>query len=223
MRKFIEKNKLISQFQSGFRDKHSCTTALIRVSNDIKRSLRENRVVIMVLFNAPELLLHCLKKIGFCEGALKWVFSFISGKQQYVSIEHLNSNIKPIRCGLLQGDNLSQTFFTIVINGIVNSIKNCQMHLYADDLMIYKECNLNNLNEALILVNEDIKNIGNWVVTHGMELNSSKTQAILISTPINNNKINQMESITKIMVDSVGIQFSNSVKYLGYLFNNEFI
>lgn len=121
----------------------------------------------MVLFDiksaypsvSHELLLHCLKGIGFCERALKWISCFISNKKQYVTIEDSKSDQKPIDCGLLQGDNLSQTFFSIVINEIVDVIRNCKMHLYADDLMIYKECDMTELNGTVAEVNEDIKGI----------------------------------------------------------------
>lgn len=230
LRHFIEKNNIITQFQSGFRMKHSCTTALIRVTDDIRKSLQKNRVVIMVLFDiksaypsvSHKLLLYCLEKIGFSRNALGWVSSFISNKCQYVDVDDVRSNTKPLNCGLLQGDNLSQTFFSIVINEIVNAIKNCRMHLYADDLMIYKECDLNDLNDALNDVNSDINDISLWVKSHGMDLNPSKTQAILISTPRNIVFLDSRDDIHKIVVDSNIIEYSKSVKYLGYIFNNEF-
>lgn len=184
----------------------------------------------MVLFDiksaypsvSHELLLHCLKKIGFCDKPLKWVSCFVSNKRQYVSVENCKSEMKSIKCGLLQGDNLSQTFFSIVINGIKDSIRSSRMHLYADDLMIYKDCDLQNLNDALIEVNSDIESISFWVRSHGMELNPSKTQAILISTPANNVKIDSFDTINKIIVDSNIVNFSKCVKYLGFYFNDEF-
>lgn len=84
-------------------------------------------------------------------------------------VENSKSGLRPIECGLLQGDNLSQNFFSIVINEIVVSIKNCHMHLYADDLMIYKDCDLRNLNETINMVNSVIENIGRWMNEHGMD------------------------------------------------------
>lgn len=128
----------------------------------------------------------------------------------------------PIDCGLLQGDNLSQTFFTIVINEIVDVIKSCLMHLYADDLMIYKECVLEELDDAINAVNDDINGINEWVLSHGMNLNPTKTQAILISTPGNNAKINENKPGNKIVVNSIEIPFAAGVKYLGFHFNNDF-
>lgn len=230
VRNFIESNNIISEFQSGFRCDHSCMTALVKVTDDVRKSIRSNRVVIMVLFDIKsaypsvsyELLLYCLKKIGFCERALSWVSCFISNKKQYVSIENSKSNLSSIDCGLLQGDNLSQTFFTIVINEIVDVINYCKMHLYADDLMIYADCDFENLNETITMVNEDVANINKWVLNHGMNLNPIKTQAILISTPANNAKIADLDSIDKIIVDSTEILFCSGVKYLGFYFNNEF-
>lgn len=45
---FIESNKIVNEYQSGFRSKHSCTTALICVTEDIRKSLSNNKIVIFV-------------------------------------------------------------------------------------------------------------------------------------------------------------------------------
>lgn len=117
---------------------------------------------------------------------------------------------------------MSQTFFSIVINEIVDVIKNCRMHLYADDLMIYKECDLGNLNHAIAEVNEDVERINEWVKSHGMSLNAAKTRAILISTPVNNSKLQISTEVNKIRVNGIEIPYNGEVKYLGFCFNNEF-
>lgn len=87
-----------------------------------------------------------------------------------------------IECGLLQGDNLSQTFFSLVINNVVNHLKHCKFHLYADDQSVYLHTELGKLHEAVERVNADIEIINQWMTSHGLELNPNKTQTIIIGS-----------------------------------------
>lgn len=135
--------------------------------------------------------------------------------------ENDKSELLNIDCGLLQGDNLSQTFFLLVINDVTQVIKHSKFHLYADDQSLYIHCKPNNLNETINLINNDIKNINNWMKSHGLQLNPTKTQTILISSPQIINHIDYSKT-KKIEVNNFEIEFSNQVKYLGYNFNTFF-
>lgn len=119
LKKFIESNNILTRYQSGFRDNHSCTTALMRVSEDIKLSMARNEFTILVLLDiksaypsvSHELLLHVLKSVGMQHASIEWTKSVITNKSEFVEIDGKRSNTIEIGCGLLQGDNLSQTFF----------------------------------------------------------------------------------------------------------------
>lgn len=56
---------------------------------------------------------------------------------------------------------------------------------------------------------------------HGIELNSTKTQTMLIGTPSTLNKI-YLSHIPKISVNNTEINYSHVAKYLGYTFNDNF-
>lgn len=131
LKSFIENQKLLSPFQSGFRDKHSCNTALIRITKDINLSLAKNEITILVLLDiksaypsvSHELLLHVLTKSDMQPNSISWVKNFISNKKEFVEIADNKSDLLNVSCGLLQGDNLSQTFFALVINDVTEKIK----------------------------------------------------------------------------------------------------
>lgn len=56
-----------------------------------------------------------------------------------------------------------------------------------------------------------------------MQLNPIKTQATIIGSKYNVNKINQNgQQIPKIKGSSIEIDYSETVKYLGFHFNNQF-
>lgn len=129
LKTFIDNNNLLSSFQSGFRSNHSCTTALVKVSKDIRNSMALNRVTVMVLLDIKSayayvshaLILHIMRHIGMEMSSLKWLETFLTSKSQYVEVGGVRSDAMDINCGLMQGDNLSQTLFSIVINGVVCS------------------------------------------------------------------------------------------------------
>lgn len=114
IRDYMENGDILTNFQSGFRTKHSCMTALIRVNEDIRTNIAKNKLKIMVLLDiksaypsvSHQLLFHVLNKYGFNCDSIKWVESFLANKTQYVEIDGKTSDQILVDCGLLQGDNL---------------------------------------------------------------------------------------------------------------------
>ena len=224
LREFIENNNLLTEYQSGFRNNHSCTTALMSVSEDIRSNIRNNKLTVLVLLDiksaypsvSHHMLMNILKNYGVGNNSRKWIASFLSNKSQIVELNNQRSSGTNINCGLLQGDNLSQTFFSLVINGVINVINHCRAHLYADDLAIQNSSEIDNFEDMIENINNDIINIDNYIKNHGMQLNPSKTKAIIIGDKkliaIVNNNIN----IPKVKVCDLEIEYSESVKYLGF-------
>lgn len=101
----------------------------------------------------------------------KWILEKQNANQQ---LNNESSNQINISCGLLQGDNLSQSFFSLVINNIIREIKFCGAHLYADDLAVYLETDISNFENAINKINDDIGGINDYISRHGMQLNPVK-------------------------------------------------
>lgn len=78
-----------------------------------------------------------------------------------------------------------------------------------------------NLDVAIERINSDISRVSEWMSNHGLELNPNETQAILIGSRDQLTKIN-LSPVAKIRFNDQGINYSSSVKYLGYIFNEKF-
>lgn len=201
----------------------------MRVSEDVRLNIFEDKLTIMTLLDiksaypsvSHQLLIHILKSLGFDNNSLKWIISFLENKYQYVNISSKKSKMKSINCGLLQGDNLSQTFFSIIINKIVECVSQCKIHLYADDVVIYLDSDYENINNSIQIMNNEINKINNWIEIHGMQLNAAKTNAIIIGSKKQINTINTIAT-NNISINNVIIPFCSEIKYLGYYFNNIF-
>ncbi|XP_069356021.1 uncharacterized protein [Maniola hyperantus] len=56
-------------------------------------------------------------------------------------------------------------------------------HLYADDLQLYISFNAENALDSILKLNRDLEAIRIWTVNHGLLVNPSKTQVMLIGRP----------------------------------------
>ena len=82
-------------FQSAYRANHSTETALLRVFNDILRSMDQQKVTILVLLDLSaafdtvdhNILLHRLHtRFGISGTALDWFKDYLSNRRQRVSV-----------------------------------------------------------------------------------------------------------------------------------------
>ena len=68
--------------------------------------------------------------------ALTWFHSYLSNREQYVSVNGYNSSNRNITCGVRQGSALGQLLFLIYINDIPNKSSKLAFHLFADGTSI---------------------------------------------------------------------------------------
>ena len=120
--KYITCNNILDPKQSRFRSGYSTQTALLRLSDDVRKSVDDRKVTILILFDfsktfdtIPHLgLLNKLRNIGFSSEVLKWVYSYLSERSQVViDLDSSQSARQPISCGVPQGSVLGPLLFSI--------------------------------------------------------------------------------------------------------------
>ena len=98
--KYLEENKLIYEFQSGFRESHSTDTCLIYLNDYIKREIHDGKYCGMVMLDLQKafdtvdhsILIEKLKAIGLDSTAVKWMHSYLVGREQMVEV---NGTLSP--------------------------------------------------------------------------------------------------------------------------------
>ena len=65
-----------------------------------------------------------------------WFKSYLSNRNQYVSINGYESSLPNINCGVPQGSILILLLFLLYINDLIQAIKFCKVHYFADDTNI---------------------------------------------------------------------------------------
>ena len=124
---FIVANDLLDPRQSGYRSGNSTQTALLRVCHDFRRAVDNPCVTILVLFDFSKAfdtvshlkLLIKLRKLGFSDEALKWIFSYLTGRSQaVVNDSGGGSQWLENTSGVLHGSLLGSLLFSLFIRSM---------------------------------------------------------------------------------------------------------
>lgn len=224
----LEKNNILPTIQSGFRSKFSTCTALLKVISDLCKALDDQKLAYLVLLDYSkafdlldhDLLLAKMEYIGVEGTAISWFKSYIKDRQQCVKIEENISTLLTCDKGVPQGSILGPILYTIYTCDLPEVIKNCKVHLYADDTQLIKEFHPNDINKAIMDINEDLENVVKWSVDHGLRINPDKSTVILIGTDKNRKRGQQLKTIS-ININSSVIQEAEVVKNLGLMIDNK--
>ena len=125
----------MSDYQFGFRSKHSTQQALITRVDRVTKSLdRSNIVVSLFIDTAHHRILLCkLYAYGIRGVLLKWFESYLTDRSQYVISNGVRSETKVVECGVPHGSILGPLLFIISMNDICNLSDLMFAILYADN------------------------------------------------------------------------------------------
>ena len=111
-----------------------------------------------------------------------WFSSYLSNRQQYVSIGGINSETKPIMHGVPQGSVLGPLLFFVYINDLHACIHFSTTRHFADDtnlLYIIDRLKVRNHNPTRKL-NIDIKSLNRQLIANKISLNATKTELVYL-------------------------------------------
>lgn len=186
--RFLDTNSLITTNQHGFRKDKSTVTNLLDILNNFTEALDSRKVVHSAYLDfakafdtvSHEKLFHKLKQFGIRGKLLKWFRSFLENRTQFVKIEGVLSDPKPIISGVPQGTILGPVLFIIFINDLVNCVKHCKISMYADDAKIYLVVG-RGVGIADLL--EDLNRVMDWANVWQLQLAVAKCVVLIIGSP----------------------------------------
>ena len=138
---------LLHPSQSGFRKKHSCQTALTSLVEQWLSNINNDEFngVIFVDFkkafdvNDHNLLLRKLALYGMSDCVIDIFSSYLSNRQQCVSVDTHTSSLSTLMYGIPQGSVLGPILFSLYINDSPLCIKAfCEQ--FADDTSMHDPC-----------------------------------------------------------------------------------
>ena len=213
---YLDLRNIISPEQFGFRAGFSTTHSLISITETIKRTIEEKYVcgVFIDLTKAfdtvnHDILLLKLEHYGINDKALTWFKSYLTDRNQFVSLNEVESNMNIISRRVPQGSVLGPLLFLLYINDLPNISKHLKFFLFADDTNIYYVSN--DLKNREKKMNKELQKLYEWLCINRLTLNISKTNFIIFHA------INKPKVPVTILINKCAIEETKHVKYLGVL------
>ena len=146
LKQYLKENELLYYRQSGFRENHSCQTALIRLIDDWLSDIDNGKLIGTVYLDFRkafdmvdhEILLHKLRLYHFSDKAYNLFESYLNNRYQIVKNGSFQSDPKLIVSGVPQGSILGPLLFLLFVNDLPLCIDKSNIDMYADDATLHK-------------------------------------------------------------------------------------
>ncbi len=222
-------NGLKEVMQSAYSEHHSTETALLKVQSDILAAMDKQQVVLLVLLDLSaafdtidhKILLNRLSdRCGIKGKALAWLNSYLTNREQYVTVNGHSSKTHPLEFGVPQGSVLGPILFCLYASPLGDVVRKYGLlfHCYADDNQLYLCFTPYDQTSADVSVEQlsiCAQEVNTFLVQNLMKNNSDKTEFMVIGT---------RQQLSKIDIPFIDIGDSQivpcaQVKNLGVMFD----
>ena len=218
---FLETHKLLMEKQFGFRKNHSTYMALMLLVDNLIKSLDNGEYVLGVFLDFSKafdtvdhaILQSKLYHYGIRGPALTWFQSYLSGRQQFVTYNGVQSSMKVVKCGVPQGSILGPILFLVYINDLANICRNTLPFLFADDTNLF--ISGSNLPQIEEMLNQELQEILLWLKVNKLSLNIKRTHYMLFT-----NKRSTKPCIS-VDIDGHSIDAVEYTRFLGIYIDNK--
>ena len=218
----------LSSSQYGFQKGRSIITNLVNFSQAVHDTLNRGCQldVIYTDFRKAfdlvqfDVLLRKLRYCGFSPDLVRLFWSYLGGRQQYVSFQGCLSPLFGVPSGVPQGSNLGPLLFLIMVNDIPDSFINSHCYLFADDLKFHREIKSTVDCE---LLQEDLNRLVSWCTLNRLYLNIEKCSVMsfgLIKEKVVFDYSIQGISLERVcLVKDLGVWFDGDLRFDSHVNN----
>lgn len=214
---FLNKYKLIHECQSGFRHKHSCQTALVKLIDQWMSCIDRGDIIGTLFIDFRKafdlvdhsILIQKLSLYKFSSKSLNWFSSYLNTRLQTIVSNQGKSDFSPTLSGVPQGSILGPTLFLLFINDLPLYIRYCLTDFFADDTTLHIAGR--NKNEIESTLQCDASEANKWSKRNKLPINYNKTTCMIVGT---RQKLRDRQELN-INIDNTSISAVNKQKLLG--------
>jgi Reverse transcriptase (RNA-dependent DNA polymerase) len=216
---FLESNKLISNFQSGFRARRSVHDNIALLTDVINKALANRHRVVGVFLDFEKAydmvwrrgVLLKLKNMGISGNMLAYIRGLLSGTHIHLKIKGILSHLMEIENGMLQGSSISPTLFLVMINDLTSKISSVSNLLFADGTTLFKSGS--NLDHIISELQKALDNIALWCEAWGFRVSTAKSVVVPFGRTIFN-----IDS--RLTFKGTPLPVAQEVKFLGIILDS---
>ena len=216
----LNNNSLIHENQSGFRQNHSCRTALIQLVANMLSNINLNGFTGILFVDFAKafdviddsLLLRKVELYLLSPMFLRLMSSFHSNRKQLVSVNNSSSKSQPVKYGVPQGSVLGPPLFLLYINDLPCFVQ-CLCEMFADDTSLRShDSDTPKLSTRL---QHGIDRLVTWSELKHMALNAQKAKCMYMSARQKRQKLSA--SFQRLFIGKQTIEEVHSHKALGVI------
>ena len=165
--------------------------------------------------------LQKVRNLGIDGKLFEWIQSFLTNRNQCVTVEGTKSSMEPVLSGVPQGSVIGPLLYLIMINDIDTGVSTAQVSSFADDTRVLAGISSIGDSEAL---QQDLETIYGWSLANNSVFNSDKFECIrygnnkeiINSTEYYSNNLSAIES--KQSLRDLGVTISSDGSFSDHIF-----
>ena len=190
MVEYLDKYRLLSKTQYGFRKNMGTENALLNYIDFLQQKLNDKQYAISVFLDLSKafdvidhkILAMKLEYYGFRGKFLDFLLSFIKDRKYFVNVNGTNSETETVNIGVPQGSTLGPLLFLLYINDMICSLQssdNVNLSQFADDSTITYSSK--NLATTIKIIELEFLKIIEWLSANKLIINLDKTHLMLFT------------------------------------------
>ena len=230
---YLEKNKLLSSSQSGFRKNRMAAEQLFRLSEDSHSNMKKKGVTAALFLDAEaafdqawhDAIRYKLHKLDLPVRLIRLLSSFLTDRKLTVKVGKEVSKEITMKAGTPQGSCLSPLLYIILVNDIPDVSQSGSIGQFADDIALWT--NTFTFPAAISRLQKAVNQLEGWCRRWRIKLNGAKSNLLLIhrlhEKPNDDLSIQLFNDIIKPCSSAryLGIQFDNKLKFKDHFMDIE--